>query len=173
MENKTCKTCKETKVSTDFYFNRTAKDGGSVCKDCKRKRDAKFRERNRELTRKWANKYRNDNKIKLNENSRVKYGTNRERILANQKAYQHKRKQLAIDAYGGKCVCCGEKNFEFLTIDHIKGGGRNHRKSIKNNNIYLHLKKTGYPKDGYRLLCSNCNFSMGMYGYCPHNKSSI
>ena len=28
----------------------------------------------------------------------------------------------------------------------------------------------GFPKDKYRLLCHNCNQSMGWYGYCPHQK---
>lgn len=28
-----------------------------------------------------------------------------------------------IEAYGGKCACCGVDNFEFLSIDHINGGG--------------------------------------------------
>lgn len=34
--------------------------------------------------------------------------------------------------------------------------------------FYVHLKKIGFPKDRYRLLCYNCNMSRGRYGYCPH-----
>src|SRR5258708_37086796 len=30
---------------------------------------------------------------------------------------------IALNAYGGKCECCGEERFEFLAIDHIGGGG--------------------------------------------------
>ncbi len=65
-----------------------------------------------------------------------------------------------IQAYGGKCVVCEETHWEFLTIDHINGGGNQHR----NNNggssgVYKLLKKQGWPKDKYRLLCINCNCS--------------
>ena len=32
-----------------------------------------------------------------------------------------KNKERIIEAYGGKCECCGESIFEFLTIDHRNG----------------------------------------------------
>jgi len=68
-----------------------------------------------------------------------------------------------------KCSCCGESNIEFLTIDHINGGGSKHRKQIGANNINRWLIKNNFPV-GYRILCMNCNFSIGVHGYCPHNK---
>jgi len=72
--------------------------------------------------------------------------------------------------YGNKCACCGEEQPEFLSIDHIGGGGNAHRKSIGDRarvNFYLWLQKEGYPK-GFRALCMNCNTSLGFHGYCPH-----
>ena len=36
--------------------------------------------------------------------------------------------------------------------------------------FYAWLMKRGWPKDGYRLLCMNCNFSLGRCGYCPHQR---
>ena len=78
-----------------------------------------------------------------------------------------------IQAYGGKCLCCGEEAPEFLTIDHIHGGGTEERKRIKGGQtFYAHLKKHGWPKDRYRLLCANCNGSIGRHGYCPHQSSA-
>ncbi len=74
----------------------------------------------------------------------------------------------AIEHYGGKCACCGEKRNEFLGIDHIDGGGTNHRKELKVS-IYRYLSRNNYPK-GFRVLCHNCNLSLGFYGYCPHKK---
>lgn len=84
-----------------------------------------------------------------------------------------KRKQLVIDAYGEKCICCGEKQFEFLSIDHVNGGGKIHRKKIggSGNRIYQWLKQHDFPKKGYQLLCMNCNTAKGHYGYCPHEGS--
>ena len=92
----------------------------------------------------------------------------------NREKLKHKFARLKreiIDAYGGKCVCCGEQAYEFLTIDHINGRPpRRERGKTRGNHMYADLKKAGFPKDEFRLLCMNCNFSRGMYGYCPHQK---
>lgn len=66
-----------------------------------------------------------------------------------------------------KCACCGENNFEFLAIDHIDGGGRKAQRERGHGNIHQWLKARGYP-EGFRVLCHNCNMSLGFYGYCPH-----
>ncbi len=66
------------------------------------------------------------------------------------------------------CACCGESIFEFLTIDHIDGGGNKHRKNERISNLSLWLKRRQFPS-GFRILCTNCNFAHGVYGYCPHN----
>lgn len=83
-----------------------------------------------------------------------------------------KSKAEIIKAYGGVCSCCGEHRPEFMTIDHqIEGDGVHHRKIFRTSHkIRLDLKKRGYPKDGYRLLCFNCNCAIGSFGYCPHEK---
>ncbi len=74
--------------------------------------------------------------------------------------------------YGGKCVCCGEMNLEFLTIDHIKGGGTQERKrNGEGQNFYHWLIKSNYPKDlGLQVLCANCNMAKTRLGICPHKK---
>lgn len=69
-----------------------------------------------------------------------------------------KLKQQVIEHYGGRCALCGEDRWEFLTIDHINGGGTEHRRKL-NNSVYAWLRKSGWPTDGFRLLCSNCNCS--------------
>lgn len=68
------------------------------------------------------------------------------------------------------CGCCGEKNIEFLTLDHINGGGKKHMQEI-GYNIVRWLRKNKYPS-GFRVLCMNCNFAIGHYGYCPHKDES-
>jgi hypothetical protein len=92
---------------------------------------------------------------------------NLERDLLSKREDRKILRQKIISAYGGKCACCGESRIEFLGIDHIGGGGNKHRKSIKNN-LYSWLVKQNFPK-GFRMLCHNCNQSLGHYGYCPHN----
>ena len=85
------------------------------------------------------------------------------------KMYRRSLRLGVIGAYGGKRACCGESRLEFLSIGHIHGGGNRHRKQLQKPGIdlYLWLRKHGYPP-GYRVLCHNCNFSHGIYGYCPH-----
>jgi hypothetical protein len=77
--------------------------------------------------------------------------------------------------YGGEdpgCECCGESFPEFLCLDHKDGGGNKHRSSIKKfgTHIYYWIKKNGFPPL-FRVLCHNCNFSIGLYGYCPHSET--
>lgn len=98
-----------------------------------------------------------------------------ERHSANGRQRNRRRRYLVLSHYSGgepSCACCGEHRPEFLGIDPIDGGGREHRKklgagSINGNQLYGHLVKEGFPP-GYRVLCHNCNLSMGFYGYCPH-----
>ena len=81
-------------------------------------------------------------------------------------------KRMVMEAYGGsRCACCGETEADFLTIDHIGGKGRVHRRTInrRGESFYRWLKVCHYPA-GYRVLCMNCNFSLGHFGYCPHQE---
>lgn len=97
------------------------------------------------------------------------------RHAAINKKIRIKRKQEVIDAYGGKCACCQETTYEFLTIDHINGGGRKHLQDIKRIHglhFYTWLRNNNFPKTDFRLLCWNCNCALGHYGYCPHTKQS-
>lgn len=87
---------------------------------------------------------------------------------------QHRKSRISLrmdvlNAYSGgapRCVCCGETTPGFLTIDHIDGGGTEHRRQI-GSSLYSWLKKNDYP-EGYRILCYNCNCAIGAYGRCPH-----
>jgi len=87
-----------------------------------------------------------------------------------------KRRIIVLEYYSGKlpkCACCGESTYEFLSIDHINGGGNKHRKEMgmkngKGGNIYHWLIKNNFP-EGYQVLCHNCNMAKGFYGICPHN----
>lgn len=85
-------------------------------------------------------------------------------------------KHETIEEYGGKCACCGETTLEFLTIDHIDETGSVERKEVGRSggyNFYYWLKKQGYPKDNYQVLCFNCNFAKHAYGKCPHQPDNL
>jgi hypothetical protein len=70
--------------------------------------------------------------------------------------------------YGGVCACCAEHRYEFLSIDHPNNDGAAHRRDV-GPNFRRWLKRQGFPP-GYRVLCMNCNFARGRFGYCPHER---
>ena len=107
---------------------------------------------------------------RIRKRANAAYWKNRESILARLKAKGDALKAEVINAYGGKCACCGEAHVEFLTIDHTQGDGAAHRaKCGKGRGIYRDIVKQGFPKDKYQCLCLNCNIALGFYGYCPHH----
>lgn len=73
----------------------------------------------------------------------------------------------ALNAYGGKCICCGITEPKFLALDHINGSGNQHRKTIGNKTIYVWLRQNNYPK-GFQVLCHNCNMATAFWPQCPH-----
>lgn len=159
---KTCNKCKITKDLTNFYYSpksRYADGYHTWCKDCMK-----------ELAKKWHAK----NSRRLTEYHKDRYYKNKAVILAKQKEKNFSTKLSVFTHYsGGKpfCACCGETAIEFLTIDHIGGGGNNHRKEIGSSggySLYRWIIKHNYP-DNFRVLCMNCNHSFGHFGYCPHH----
>jgi len=64
------------------------------------------------------------------------------------------------------CGCCGETRFEFLSLHHIEGGGKRHMQEI-GFRLVRWIIRNNYPP-GFGVLCHNCNFALGHYGYCPH-----
>lgn len=81
-------------------------------------------------------------------------------------------KLAIIRAYGGKCACCGEKRDPFLTLEHIYRNGAEHRKKLRTGdyrgNVYMDLKRRGFPQEGYAILCWNCNCATSFGKTCPH-----
>ena len=103
---------------------------------------------------------------------RLRYKHNKTKIdTQNREAYR-KLHRLVIRHLGNQCACCGETHWEFLAIDHIHGGGNRHRRVFKRQGrLYREIRDEGFPRDKYRILCHNCNMSLGHYGYCPHSES--
>lgn len=91
------------------------------------------------------------------------------------RALYREQRELVLKHYGGVCACCGEDRYEFLSIDHVNGGGNAHRRSLSDSDaaqLVRWLRRNGMP-EGYRVLCMNCNHALGRYGYCPHEKSQL
>lgn len=105
----------------------------------------------------------------------IRTGNESQKLTWDRRGRKEVTQAEMIIAYGGRCACCGENEFAFLTLDHIGGGGAEHRASIKQGNKVLRirqqLKAEGWPKDKYRILCMNCNHATRYGKTCPHQLS--
>lgn len=169
--------CKECKTKYNKEWQQKNKDKKSnknmilhipTCRECgieltDKNWYASFRKRHSHICKKckykYAKKWRQNNRDKCNQ--------------LNRKSDQRRRDEV-IDAYGGKCTCCGETRREYLTIDHINGDGRKQKREIgllssDSRGLYRWLRQNNYP-EGFQVLCFNCNCGKGNYSVCPHNK---
>lgn len=96
------------------------------------------------------------------------YQRNRSSRKVKRAESQQRLKREVIDQYGSICSCCGESELVFLCIDHVNGGGNEHRREIGHGSLYWWLRRNGWPT-GFRVLCHNCNFAE-VNGGCPHKK---
>lgn len=141
----------------------------------KRLADARVRSRKRKLERPEAVRESNRRYTESRKAKEVVDPSRREtRLEVSKRLYQSLRK-TALVRYSGPvpaCACCGEQHTEFLVIDHVGGGGSQHRKNLGASTIYTWLKQKGYP-DGFRVLCHNCNFAIRFGDPCPHEREKI
>ena len=126
----------------------------------------------------YGREWKRNHKEHIAQQRAKKYYSNHEESRKKGREYNKERsrrlKQEIIDAYGGKCVCCGETIFEFLELDHRHGNGNEHRRSLKLGGgvqFYYWVKKEGFP-DLFQLLCSNCNQAKYRYDECPHQRKN-
>lgn len=142
MELYQCSKCKKMKWEDEMSLNYSSKmkDGTvtisqSLCRNCRLEVQREYRESNRQKLREFSQRYHREIKLK---------------------ALRHYSKN------GSEPVCkeCGFSDIRALSIDHILGGGAQHRLKVgvkTGTHFYHWLKKQGYP-EGYQVLCMNCQF---------------
>lgn len=162
-----CCVCGEIKPRTDEFFYRLKRGSfRSDCKECNLKKVHTHTKKKNEYARKYAREWRAAYVAEHGEDGYAAYQRD------NAMYRRSKLKAGMLDAYGHQCACCGEDHEEFLTLDHIGGGGRKHYRQ-SNGNIYQDLKNRGWPKEGFRVLCMNCNFATRFTNKCPHDVERI
>jgi hypothetical protein len=85
-------------------------------------------------------------------------------------SHGHQLRAQVLREFGAYCRCCNEKSLNKLVIDHVNGGGNQHRKTV--SNIYLFMKKNGIDRISYQILCQNCNLAKYTQKVCPHHSGS-
>ena len=154
---KFCKICNEKKK---YYKSSNRKYGFYYCLNCQKD---------------YHKLYRKYNPQKYGEKQRLYFKKwileNKEIYFLKQKLYFRKLRKETLDKYGGKCICCGEKKFEFLAFDHKNNDGGKFRKSVGAGTTTVQwIIKNNYPTL-FQILCHNCNQAKGYYGSCPHQRS--
>lgn len=173
---KHCSKCNQDKEFSAFQKNKTMSDGLEYwCRECKAAGYEILRDKRKEeglchCGREIEEGYKTCIVCRTrNAFWSAKYLENNERKDAG---YRQRVKTKVFAHYGTICACCGTKYPEFLTIDHVGGGGNKHRKEAgvgAGSTFYAWLIRNNFP-EGYRTLCYNCNCARGHLGYCPHEK---
>jgi len=65
-----------------------------------------------------------------------------------------------MDRLGHKCIRCGFEDPRALQIDHIDGGGRQHRLAVGygNRSYYKSILEDPNLTEKFQVLCANCNW---------------
>lgn len=176
---KVCKWCKTKKPIECFYNDQNTSDKKHMyCKECCKFKSKEWIRNNKERCKARRKKYYEKERERYRENARKYYHANREERLKYNKEYQRhtqrnaKIKYDVMSHYGHKCICCGESEIKFLTIDHINNDGSKFKGTSyrKGTGLYLWIIKNGYPST-FQILCWNCNCAKGLYGSCPHKQT--
>lgn len=117
----------------------------------------------KEYMREYLRKYRKD----FPEKYKALLRKNRDKAVERKRIEKKNDKEIVYSHYGNVCVCCGEGEKMFLTIDHIDNDGNSDRR-INGAHIYRRLINNGFP-DNFQVLCRNCNWGKHINGgICPH-----
>lgn len=178
---KTCTKCEETKPLEAFGVLKSGRFGrNSRCKPCLAQAQREWKKNNPDYARlyflngrqrTYAQRKNTPSYLSPEATKRWKE-SHPEQVQKHKRDHRQKLRQQILNAYGGRCACCGESTPEFLAIDHVYNDGAQHRRVVGGGStLYAWLKANNFPQDRFQLLCHNCNMAKGLYGQCPHAKA--
>lgn len=183
-----CRACGELRLLADF--DKTA-EGGKVCKVCLMADPAAYRKicttcRKESPVSRFSKQSRTAYRQPMCHTCGAKLKAEKDRraprhiIAGRRKRDADRLKAAAYDAYGRACVCCGETEPTFLTLDHVNNDGADWRRKVFGRNggngaggaTYRWCKHNGYPPI-FQVLCWNCQQGKRFNGgICPHQKKT-
>lgn len=160
--DRTCTKCSATLPLSEFYVDKRklGMPGGAHYSACRKCHLALCDANPRRTTPEQVERRR--------AGMRARYHRNRDVNAAKRRTRYHELRAQVLAAYGGECACCGENEPEYLCVDHVNGDGSEHRKIVGIGGLYWWLRMNGFPRDGFQLLCYNCNKAKGSGAECPH-----
>jgi hypothetical protein len=151
METKCCTKCKRVLPITDFYkCNRTKSGLQFRCKQCTNEWQKEFRHSLTPEQRKryngYSHKYKDTHPGKHSEDAAKRNLRDKKEVFSH-----YENGEI-------KCRRCGITDIRCLTLDHINGGGAQHRKQIGQGvRVYKWARHNNYPPI-FQVLCMNCQF---------------
>jgi hypothetical protein len=100
----------------------------------------------------------------IRDDNNRRYQVKKSDYLATYKLLRVNIKIEIFTYYGGACQTCGENDFSKLSLDHIDGSGRKHRKEVLGTDSGSQFYKWVLENKpvNIRLLCFNCNCQIDM-----------
>ncbi len=171
---RTCKKCNKEKLLELFTKNSKCRYGYRwICKECMNKWARKWKNNHKETTRAYSTKWKKEHPREAKEYQK-EYRSRPEVRKRDNLAFKRRRakiRNMVIQHYGGRCICCGETEPLFLSLDHINNDGASHRKKIGvfgGAEFYEWVLKNKFPAR-LQILCHNCNIGKHRNGgFCPH-----
>lgn len=163
---KRCTKCRQVKPLSAFYFHngRYRPD----CKNCVRKRSKAAYEADPQ-TKLAANRRWSDEHPEKGREYVTAFRTrDPDHASALARGVQQRLRAKVFDHYGWRCACCGST--ENLSIDHVFGGGNQHRSEMfgdpgNSQALFRWLVRNDFPA-GFQTLCWPCNRSKGAGERC-------
>jgi len=169
-ELRKCGRCHKNQVLSEF-FRKGAHRKQSYCKACGREIQREHFRTNREQHRAWGRDWYQKNKKAQMASAKAWKAAHPDRVRELSRASRRKLRDAVFVGYGGKCSCCGEPEFAFLSLDHVLNNGAEERRLMGGSyfdRLYRRIVMAGFPPQ-YQVLCFNCNWAKS-HGGCPHER---
>lgn len=153
MDTKICPKCSIEKPVSEFYKNKSCKDGlGTYCKKCANEAQKKYIQSHPDKHKEHYTKYAESHRDRLRASARKRYYANLDAERERQKIRQ-REKTREIHKFKTPCVKCGESRLYTIDFHHIDP-------SDKKYNISQITKNMGQLSSELSkcvCLCRNCH----------------